>query len=123
MDIIEALIREKSWRENPRSRPQPDVAKAVAALLADRVYQLEKQLSQAKRLAVGRQVLIERGNTARGPETGAGFGRRVPAVIEEALIGDWQVRCRLLVEDPDAVVAPNRVGDSGLWSISQIVIE
>lgn len=68
-------------------------------------------------------MLIERGNPDRGPETGPGFGRRVPAEIEEALIGDWQVRCKSLTDDPNAVGAPCLAGDSGLWSVSQIIIE
>lgn len=40
MDAADALAREKSWRENPRMRPQPDAARAVAAALSDRVQQL-----------------------------------------------------------------------------------
>lgn len=123
MDVAEALARAESWRDNPRMRPQPDAAKAVGTTLAARVRQLEQQLSQVKRLAAGRQVLIERGNPDRGPDTGPGFGRRVPAIIEEALVGDWQVQCKLLVDDQDAVGSPCRAGDSGLWSVSQIVIE
>lgn len=123
MDVAEALARAESWRENPRMRPQPDAAKLVGTTLAARVRQLEQQLSQVKRLAAGRQVLIERGNPNRGPGTGPGFGRRVPAIIEEALVGDVQVRCKLLVDDQDAVAAPCMTGDSGLWSVSQIVIE
>lgn len=123
MDVSEALAREKSWRENPRMRPLSETSRAIAASLADRVRQLEQQLCQVKRLVVGRQVQIDRGNPGRGPETGPGFGRRVPAVIEEALVGDWQVRCRLLADDPNAVGSPCRAGDSGLWSVSQIIIE
>lgn len=123
MELAEALAREKSWRGNPQMRPQPSTARMVAATLVDRIQQLDQQLTQLQRLTMGRQVLIDRGNSSRGPETGPGFGRRVPAVIEEALVGDWQVRCKLLVDDPDAVGAPCRAGDSGLWSVSQIIIE
>ena len=120
MDTAEALARAESWRMNPRMRPTPVVAIAVATALANRVQQLEQRL----RLAEGREVLIERGNPNRGPETGPGFGRRVPAVIEEAAVGNGcQVRCKLLADDPDAVGAPNQVGDSGLWALSQVIIE
>jgi len=120
MDTAEALDRAESWRKNPQMRPTPAVAIAVSTTLAVRVQQLEQRL----RLAVGREVLIARGNPNRGPETGPGFGRRVPAVIEEALegLGD-QVRCKLLTDDPDAVGTPNQAGDSGLWALSQIIIE
>lgn len=123
MDTAEALARAESWRKKPRTRPTPDVAIAVSTALAARVRQLEQHL----RLAVGREVLIARGNPNRGPETGPGFGRRVPAVIEEAAeaaigLGD-QVRCRLLVDDPGADGAPNQAGDSGLWALSQIIVE
>lgn len=120
MDTAEALDRAESWRKNPRIRPTAEVARQVATTLAARVQQIEKRL----RLSVGREVLIERGNPNRGPETAAGFGRRVPAVIEEAVIGIGdQVRCKLLTDDPNAVSAPNRAGESGLWSLSQIIIE
>ena len=122
MNTDEALSREKSWSENPRMRPQPGVARAVAYTFANRVRQLEAQLEQLQRLVVGRQILIERGNPNRGPGTGQGFGRRVPAVIEEVMDA-WQVRCKLLSDDPDAVSAPSRAGDSGLWSVSQIINE
>lgn len=123
MDATAALAREESWREHPQVRPRPDTAKAVAAALASRVRQLERQMNAMQRLLVGRRVLIERGNPGRGPETGPGFGRRVSAVIEEVPVGDWEVRCRLLVDDPDAVGAPCRAGDSGFWSVSQIIVE
>lgn len=123
MHINEALERTKSWRENPQTRPQPDTARAVAASLADHLQHLEQQLAMMQRLVVGRQVLIERGNAARGPDTGPGFGRKIPAVIEEAPVGEWQVRCKLLADDPDAVGSPCRLGESGLWSASQIVVE
>lgn len=120
MDATEALARTEAWRMNPRMRPTPAVAIAVATALANRVQQLEQRL----RLVEGREVLIERGNPRRGPETGPGFGRRVPAVIEDAVAGNgYDVRCKLLADDPDAVGAPNRAGDSGLWSVSQIIIE
>lgn len=123
MEITEALARAESWCGNSRLRPQSDIAKAVGITLAARVQQLEQQLSQLKRFAAGRQVLIERGNPGRGPDTGPGFGRRVPATIEDPLVGDWQVRCKLLVCDLDAVAAPSQAGDSGLWSVSQIITE
>ena len=120
MDAAEALAKAESWRKNPRMRPIPAVAIDVATTLAARVQQLEHHL----RLAVGRKVLIERGNPKRGPETGPGFGRRVPAVIEEAIIGNGgQVRCKLLADDPDAVGSPNKAGESGVWAMSQIGIE
>lgn len=119
MNIAEALDRAEAWRKNPRLRPTTDVAISVSTALAARVHQLEQRL----RLAVGCEVLIERGNPDRGPETGPGFGRRVPAVIEEAVVGIGdQVRCRLLMDDPDAVGSPNRAGDSGVWALSQIVL-
>lgn len=119
MDTSEALKRAESWRNNPRMRPSPPVAIAVATALASHVRQLEQRL----RLIKGREVLIERGNPNRGPDTGPGFGRRVPAVIEEPMVGIGdQVQCKLLADDPDAVGAPNRAGDSGLWSVSQIII-
>lgn len=121
MQLGEALAREKSWRENPNMRPQPSTAKAVATVLANRVQELEHQLALAQRLAIGRKVLILRGNPGRGPETGPGFGRKVPAVIQEVPAGTWQVRCQLLEDDPDAVGSPSRAGESGLWAISQIV--
>lgn len=123
MDAAEAVIRANSWRENQKTRPQPDTARAVAIALADRVLQLEEQLRLVRRMALGRQVLIARGNADRGSETGPGFGRRVPAVIEEVLVGDWQVRCKLLVDDPHGVGGPCRAGDSGFWSASQIIID
>jgi hypothetical protein len=121
MEIAEAMVREKSWRESPKIRPAPNVAKMVAATLATRVQQLEEQLAAMQRLVVGRQVLIRRGNPDRGPETGPGFGRQIAAVIEEAPVGTSQVRCKLLVNDPDSVGGPSQAGESGLWSISQIV--
>lgn len=123
MDVSEALAREQSWRESPQTRPQPAAAKAVAATLANQVRLLEQQLGNVQRLAVGRQVLILRGNPNRGPETGPGFGRRVPAVIVETADDAHQVRCQLLADDPDAVAAPCRAGEVGLWSISQVVVE
>lgn len=52
------------------------------------------------------------------------LGRRVPAVIEEPMVGIGdQVQCKLLADDHDAVGAPNWAGDSGLWSASQIIID
>lgn len=122
MDLEEAMAREKSWREHPNMRPQPLIARAVAAALVDRITDLEHQLSIAKRLCIGRRVMILRGNPCRGPETGPGFGRMVPAVIQDVPAGTWQVRCRLLEDDPDAVGSPSLAGESGLWSISQIVV-
>lgn len=123
MDIAEALAREESWRSNARIRVQPSTARAVASVLASRVHELEAQVTLLQRLTVGVRVMIHRGNPDRGPETGPGFGRKIPAVIEAAPIGCWQVQCRLLVDDPGAVGLPNRAGDSGLWSVSQIVHE
>lgn len=123
MDVTEALAREASWRQNPQLRPQAETARAVAAALADRVKELEEQLIRTQRLAVGRQVIIHRGNPGRGTETGPGFGRKVPAVIVDPAVGPHQVRCQLLNDDPDAVGAPNRAGDVGLWCASQIATE
>lgn len=118
--LDEAMARAESWRKNPRTRPTPAVAIAVSTALAARVQQLEQYL----RLAVGREVLIERGSPGRGPETGPGFGRRVPAVIEEAPVGIGdQVRCKLLRDDPDAVCSPTKAGESGIWALSQIIID
>lgn len=121
MEVSEALAREKAWRESPQSRPQPGVAKSVAAALADSVRQLEDQLVLAQRLAVGRHIQILRGNPGRGQETGPGFGRKIPAVIEE-VFGVGQVRCKLLADDPNAVGAPCLAGESGWWSVSQIIL-
>ncbi len=123
MNATEALAREQLWRENPQIRPQPKTAQAVATVLAERVRQLESQMALMQRLVVGRQVLVHRGNPGRGPETGSGFGRKIPAIIEEAPVGVLQIRCRLLVDDPDAVVSPCLAGESGLWSASQIVVD
>lgn len=123
MDLKEAMSRADAWRSNPRTRPTPDAARGVAATLADRVTLLEGQLALAQRLTAGRQVSILRGNPDRGPETGPGFGRKVPAVIVDAAVGSYQVQCRLLADDPDAVGAPCRAGDIGLWSASQIIVE
>lgn len=120
--VDDALAKVSAWRDNPRMRPQPEAVRAVAGVLADRVVQLEQQLARVKRLAEGREVLILRGNPDRGPETGPGFGRHVPAIIEDALVEDWGVVCRLLCDDPGAVGAPCNKGDSGHWSASQIVI-
>lgn len=123
MDVTEALAREKAWRENPQTRPHPSTGRAVATALARQVEALERDRSTLQRLLIGRKVMLERGNPDRGPETGPGFGRRVPVVIEEVPVGDWQVRCRLLEDDPGAVGAPNRAGDSGLWSVSQVCVD
>jgi len=122
MEVTDALAIEKSWRKNPQSRPLPGRSKAVAAALVNHVQQLEEQLQRARKLAVGRQIQIRRGNPDRGPETGPGFGRTIPVVIVEVPTEAHQVRCELLVDDLDAVGAPCRAGDSGLWSISQIVL-
>lgn len=123
MDINEAMARAAHWRANPRTRPLSYTARIIVGTLAVRIAQLEEQLEIAKRLAASRQVLIFRGNPDRGPETGRGFGRKVPAVIVDAAPGANQVQCRLLVDDPGAVGAPCRAGDVGLWSVSQIIIE
>lgn len=123
MDITDALAREESWRRNTAIRMQPSAAREVSAALADRVRELEQQVALLQRLAVGTRVFIHRGNPDRGPETGPGFGRKIPAVIEAAPVGVFQVQCRLLVDDPDAVGSPNRAGESGFWSISQITHE
>lgn len=123
MDTTEALAREELWRCNTGIRMQPSTAREVASALANRIRELEAQVALLQRLVVGARILINRGNPDRGPETGPGFGRKIPAVIEAAPIGLWDVQCRLLVDDPGAVGPPNREGDSGLWSISQIVRE
>lgn len=123
MNADQALMHEESWRENPRIRPQPKTAQAVASALADRIRQLEDQVAFMQRMMVGRKVLILRGNPHRGPETGPGFGRKIPAVIEDVPVGHWQIRCRLLVDDPDAVGSPCHAGESGLWAASQIAID
>lgn len=122
VDLTEAMARAKAWRSNPKMRPEPRTARAVAAALADRITQLEGQLATAQRLAAGREVLLLRGNPARGPETGAGFGRKVPAVVVEASVGHHQVLCRLLADDHDAVGSPCRAGDEGLWAASQVIV-
>ena len=123
MELKEALARAESWRSNPGIRPLPKTARDVAATLAGQIALLEAQLVRARRLAAGRKVLILRGNPARGPETGPGFGRKVPAVILDAAHGLHQVECRLLADDPDAVGSPCRTEDIGLWSASQILVE
>ncbi len=120
MDITEALAREASWRESAGIRMQQHTARAVASALADRVRELQSHVALMQRLVVGTRVMIHRGNPDRGPETGPGFGRKIPAVLESVSAGNSQVRCRLLVDDPDAIGVPNRAGDSGFWSVSQI---
>jgi hypothetical protein len=123
MDTVEALEREKLWRSNPRARPDPSTARAVAAALADQIKCLEDRLTLMQSLVVGRHILIHRGNPSRGPESGPGFSRKVTAIIEDVPAGSGQVRCRLLEDDPHAIGAPCRAGESGLWAASQIVVD
>ena len=118
MTIENALERAKSWEQNHGSRPSPSIAREVAKVLADHCNNADYIIQN---LLVGRKVLVERGNTDRGPETGPGFGRRVSATIIEAPVGYGQIACRLLDDDEDAVGPPNKAGDVGLWSVSQII--
>lgn len=122
MDVKLAIEQAESWRTNPRTRPTPETTRAVVSVLVDRIKRLEEMLATTQRLAVGRQVILLRGNMDRGPETGAGFGRKVPAVLLDATSFPNQLLCRLLVDDPNAVGAPCRAGDEGLWSASQVVL-
>lgn len=123
MDLSEAIARANAWSSNPRARPTPQAARDVAAVLADHVMLLEEQLTTARRLASGREVFLLRGNPNRGPDTGSGFGRKVPALIVDAAVNRHQVCCRLLIDDPAAVGKPCRAGDEGWWSASQVVTE
>lgn len=119
MDSKEAIARAVSWRDNPRSRPQPEMARTVAGALVNRIEVLEKELSVARTFAIGQTVIINRGNPNRGPESGPSYGRDVKAVIIG--FGEcWhEIRCRLAQDDPDAV-PPSSEGAEGFWSVTQV---
>lgn len=122
MDTKEAIARSQNWENNPRSRPDPTVARVVATTLLERIAELEASLAIAQRLSVGRVVEVQRGNPSRGPESGPGFGRSVPAV----LIGFHepnQVECRLLADDLHAVSAPRLAGEVGHWGANEVRVK
>lgn len=69
----------------------------------------------------GATVVISCGNPNRGPETGPGHGREVLGKFLRVECG--QPYCALLVDDPDAVGKPDKVGDKGLWCWSQVRLQ
>lgn len=96
-------------------------SEAVATLpdLHERLSKVEKIMMASEPT----EVRILRGNPDRGAETGPlGYGRQVPALfLREFDQTGHNVKCRLLVDDPNAVGKPNAAGEEGWWCVSQIV--
>jgi len=106
------------------TRTRRSVAKASkeSALVRELSTELDacrSQLEQVARLALGREIFIMRGNPLRGVATGPGFGREVRAVVRT--ISGKNVECELLEDDPHAVCAPKKAGETGWWSLSSVV--
>lgn len=106
--------------------PQGDVYAATQfkiKIVADAMERLAKVRVLIDEEARPRQVLLERGNPLRGPESGTGHGRwvrvRFLGLLEEN--GGMQSSCQLLEDDPWAAGAPDKAGDVGLWSTSAVV--
>ena len=98
---------------------EPQRAQELAEQLR-RLSQHLAKLNTLEALQAGQPqpVEIERGNPDRGPETGPGFGRRVPALLLRC--EGHRVLCRLEQDDPHSVAAPSRAGQEDWWEASQI---
>lgn len=114
-------IIEHTEREAVKDQPEDDDKRARA--VADAKERLEKVRALIDAYAAPREVLLERGNPLRGPESGTGHGRwvrvRFLGLLEEN--GGMQSSCQLLEDDPWAAGAPDKAGDVGLWSTSAVV--
>lgn len=117
------------WRTHLRSQTEVLQRQRASAPpqqlqeLAEQLQGLSQQLAkldtlEALQAGQPQPVEIERGNPERGPGTGAGFGRRVPALLLRC--EGRQVLCRLVQDDPHGVAEPSRAGQEGWWEASQI---
>ncbi|WP_313315387.1 hypothetical protein [Pulveribacter sp.] len=113
------LISQKDALQRQLASAAPGRAQELAEQLQGLCQNLAK-LDTLEALQAGQPqaVEIERGNPERGPATGAGFGRRVPALLLRC--EGHQVLCRLVQDDPHAVAAPSRAGQEGWWEARQI---
>jgi hypothetical protein len=115
--IIEQNERQYSARQHGDGYQQ-------AKAMTDARERLAKVHALLEAGAAPQEVLLERGNPQRGPESGTGHGRWVRVRLLgllEAENGGMQCRCQLLEDDPWACGAPDKAGDIGLWSTSSIV--
>lgn len=92
----------------------------MAFALSEHVRALEEELSALRALTIGKPVFIHRGNPARGPETGPGYGRLVRAKLLAAPCFTHEAECELLEDDPAAVGGACKAGDIGYWCLSSI---
>ena len=113
---------EASERRLTPSSSEKYCAEAVSALpdLRERLAKVEKIRNTSPSEPIAVHLL--RGNPNRGAETGPGYGRLVPALfLREFDQAGFNVKCRLLADDPDAVGKPNVAGEEEWWSVSQLV--